>query len=647
MQMMRGHTTVAHADLSDDGRITVTTFWNEKEAIKQVPGARWHSPSKTWRLPLTWSSCVALRGVFAQQLTIGPDLNLWAFNERQTRVDPALALRGQLTLADDHQVWWQDQRLYPFQRAGVEFLLTAGSALLADEMGTGKTVQILTALRAQHTLARGDVNYVDTLPALIICPNSVKFHWLRHVMEWFPEASPYLVEGGAAARRRELAAAQHDPYAVVIINIETLRLFSRLAPYGSVKLKRCRECDPKYGDESLKASTCHVHAKELNEFEFLSLVLDEAHRVKDPHSQQTRAAWAISAQESIQTRIAATGTPIVQNPADLWSIMHIVAPEEYPVRSPFLDRYCLMSWNAHGGLDVVGTRPDTRQELFSFLDPRFRRMLKAQVLPDLPPKVRQVRWVDMEASQGRMYRELHDQLFTRTPEGELFIAPTNLVKATRLVQLASSSVSVEKPDPDDPGSWVITLKNPSPKLDALEEVLDELGETRCVIAAEHRQLIELASSRLAKLGTPHLLITGEVSTHDRDVALTALNEGRIRCLLFTVKAGGVGLDMSSVDTLINLQRSWSLADAKQTEDRVHRIGSERHEVVRIIDIITRNTIEEDQIDRLYEKLQRLDEITRDRETLRKAGESTAALDVEEAELLKSNLLLPDNIEDAA
>jgi SNF2 family DNA or RNA helicase len=188
---------------------------------------------------------------------------------------------------------------------------------------------------------------------------------------------------------------------------------------------------------------------------------------------------------------------------------------------------------------------------------------------------------------------------------------------------------------------VITLRNPSSKLDALEEVLEELGDARCVIAAEHRQLIELASARLAKLGISHLLITGEVAPHDREVALAALNEGRIRCLLFTVKAGGVGLDMSSVDTLVNLQRSWSLADSKQTEDRVHRIGSERHQVVRIIDIITRNTVEETQVERLYEKLARLDEITRDREKLRAAGQSTAALDAEEAALLQTNLLAPD------
>jgi SNF2 family DNA or RNA helicase len=628
---------VAHADLADDGGIVVTTVWSEKDALKQIPGTRWHAATKTWRLPLTWASCVALRGVFGAQLTISEKLNLWAFNERKTRVDPALALRNALEVPLDGM----DPRLYPFQRAGVEFLLTAGSALLGDEMGTGKTVQILTALRRAHLAAGRSIHYVPVLPALIVCPNSVKLHWARHVPTWFPEATPYVVEGGAGARRKILAAAKDDPAALIIINLETLRLFSRLAPYGSVKLKRCRECDPKYGDESLKPSTCHVHAKELNLMEFRTLVLDEAHRIKDPHSQQTRAAWALAQQPTVMTRYALTGTPIVQSPDDLWSIMHVVAPEEYPVRSPFIDRYCLQSWNAHGGIEVVGTRPDTRQELFAFFDPRFRRTLKAQVLKNLPPKVRETRWVDMEAGQARMYRELHDQLYTRTPEGELFVAPDRLSATIRLVQLASSSVAVEKPDPDDVTSWVITLRNPSSKLDALEEVLEELGDARCVIAAEHRQLIELASARLAKLGISHLLITGEVAPHDREVALAALNEGRIRCLLFTVKAGGVGLDMSSVDTLINLQRSWSVADSKQTEDRVHRIGSERHQVVRIIDIITRNTVEETQVERLYEKLARLDEITRDREKLRAAGQSTAALDAEEAALLQTNLLAPD------
>lgn len=630
---------MAHADLAADGRIVVGTVWSEKELVRQVPGARWDPRVRAWHAPLSWASCVALRGVFGDRLTVGDRLNAWARDERVTRVDRALELRETLDTPNaDH-----DPRLYPFQRAGVDFLHAAGSSLLADEMGTGKTVQVLTTLRELILLhdadkVHGPGDTLSPLPALVVCPNSVKLHWARHAADWLPEATPYVVEGSAAARRKTLAAAREDPAALVIVNLEAVRLFSRLAPYGSVRLARCRECDPRRGDENLPAARCEVHPKELNGFGFRVAVLDEAHRIKDPKSKQTRAVWATFHDPSLARRYALTGTPVVQNPADLWSIMHAVASEEYPVRSTFTDRYCLLSWNSFGGLDVVGTRPDTRAELFSFLDPRFRRVTKAQALPQLPPKVRSCRWVDMEPAQARMYRELHDQLVTRTQDGQLLVAASNLTAVTRLTQLASSSVAVEKPDPDDPSTWRVTLKTPSPKLDALEEVLAELGDAPCVVAAEHRQLVELAAARLEKLGISHALLTGAVAPVDRERALANLRAGRVRVLLFTVKAGGTGLDMSCVDTLVNLQRSWSLADCQQTDDRVHRIGSERHEVVRIIDVIARGTIEEDQVAAVHAKLARLDEITRDREKLRAAGLDAGELEREESRLLAEELL---------
>lgn len=434
----------------------------------------------------------------------------------------------------------------------------------------------------------------------------------------------------------------------MIINIESVRLFSRLAPYGSVKLVRCRECDPKHGDEGITATRCHVHRKELNDMRFRTVILDEAHRVKAPAAQQTRAIWQVAHQAGVEYRWALTGTPIANHPGDLWSIMHFVAPDEYPTKSAFYDRYCLTAWNAFGSMEVVGIRPDTRDELFRGLDPRFRRMLKAVVLPQLPPKVRQVRYVDMTTAQARMYRELGDRLVTRTPDGELFVAKDHLSAHTRLHQLAATSVKITKPDADDVDTWQVTMCEPSPKLDALEEVLDELGVTTngfmgppILVAAEHKQLINLATKRLDKLGVRYGLITGDVSPFDRQKVLDALRERRIKVLLFTSKAGGVGMDMSASDTLINLQRSWSLVDERQKEDRNHRIGSEQHESVRIIDIITRDTIEVSQVDKLHEKLQRLEEITRDRAALLAANPdaNTYSLDSQEAEIMHRGITL--------
>lgn len=504
----------------------------------------------------------------------------------------------------------------------------------------GKTPQSLSLIRL-HDEVDG-----TGLPALVICPNSVKYHWANAAKVWLPQCTPFILDGSLPAKRKVLKQAAKVPNAVVIVNIESVRLFSRLAPYGSVKLKRCRECDPKHGDEGLSSSRCDVHRKELNDFNFKVVILDEAHRVKEPRAQQTRAIWHVMHQDTVKHRWALTGTPIANHPGDLWSILHAVAPDEYPTKSKWLDRYGLMAWNSFGGMDIVGIRPDTRDEFFRQLDPRFRRILKAIVLPQLPPKVRATRYVELTTAQARMYREMDAGLVTRTPDGQLLVAPTQLAAHTRLMQLSSSSVKVTKVDPNDPKTWEVELVDPSPKLDALEEILDERGILAnmydgppVLVAAEHKQLINLAAKRLDKLGVRYALVTGDVSPYDRQKALDALRARTIRVLMFTNKAGGVGMDMSASDTLINLQRSWSLVDERQKEDRNHRIGSEIHECVNIIDVVARDTVEEDQIKTLLEKLERLEEITRDRAALLAANPHalTDELDALEAGIMSRGL----------
>src|SRR5690606_1984135 len=132
-----------------------------------------------------------------------------------------------------------------------------------------------------------------------------------------------------------------------------------------------------------------------------------------------------------------------------------------------------------------------------------------------------------------------------------------------------------------------------------------------VVAALSRQLIELGSARLEKAGVTHAMITGAVGEYDRRRNLDLFQAGRIPVLLVTIGAGGEGLTMTAADTILFLQRSWSVIQNLQMEDRVHRIGSEVHEAIHVIDVITENTIEEDQIVRVHEKLRRLEEIRRD------------------------------------
>lgn len=629
------HDLIAEVDETDSKIVLHNTLWQDKPLISQIPGKEYRDGR--WTLPLAWSACIQARALFGARLKVGPQLGAWSRLEKQRR-DSVLALReAREPLSSYLPVNDHDDVLYPFQIPGAEFLVQAQCALLGDEMGSGKTLQTLAAMRRVDMIPPeyGGGAY----PALVVCPNSTKRNWAREIRKWLPEANPIVIDGSAAKRRKQLGEALDVPNAIIIINIESVRLHSRLAPYGSVRLKKCRVCDPVSGDEALTPAKCEMHNKELNGFAFKVCVLDEAHRVKDPRALQTRAIWRVFHGETVQYRWALTGTPVANHPGDVWSILHTIAPHEFPRKSAFIDRYALVEFNAFGGMSIVGLNPATRDEFLSLLDARFRRMLKALVLDQLPSKTRVVRHVEMSPKQAKAYREVADEYVLTTESGDKLVMNGNLPAATRLLQLASAMCDVDKGEtPEDIGSWKVTLTDPSSKIDELMNIIADEPDKPLAIAAEHKQLIDLAARRLTAAGIEYGVITGGVSGEQRDATIEAFQSGKLKYILFTYKAGGVGLNMTAADTLVRLQRSWSLVDNMQGEDRVHRIGSEVHEAITIIDIITADTIEETQVEKLYEKMRRLEEIVRDREQLMNAGENPADLDAEQARIESLDLL---------
>jgi len=354
------------------------------------------------------------------------------------------------------------------------------------------------------------------------------------------------------------------------------------------------------------------------------VILDEAHKIKDPHAKQTRAAWAVGQTDTVTRRYALTGTVIANDPSDAWSIFHFIAPREHPTKTKYVDRYCLQSWNAYGGLDVKGLHPATRDEFYRLIDPRFRRMPKALVLAQLPPKIHSVRHVELTPKQLKAYRDIDAELVTRLPDGSIMVAANDLVAQTRLLQFASATM---ESTPDG-----FRMCDPSSKVDALVDILEERDGKPTLVSAMHVQLINLAASRLTKLKIPYGLITGQQQNFEREVALRAFQDGKLPVLMFTLAAGGSGLTMTAADTQVRLQRSWSLIDNLQGADRNHRIGSEIHESIHYIDVVAQDTVEEDQVERLWEKAERLEEINRDRARLQLDRQSTDELDVEAARI---------------
>jgi len=640
-----------YAELTQDDRIVLftrnfsgdkeDTLWNDSYQIKLIPGKKWDRKNKRWTLPKSYAACIVLRELFGDRIVVERDLAAWARSERARR-DRILALREAMSPPEDYQpVNPHDEQLYPFQIPGADFMVLARNALLGDEMGSGKTLQTLAAIR------RVDMILPDfgggAYPALIVCPNSLKRNWEREIKRWLPEANPFVIQGSAAKRRVQINEAAEADNAIIIVNIEAMKLHSRLSSYGSTRLKRCMECETKTqpGTPDLKESACEVHEKELNRIPFRVCVLDEAHRVKDPNALQTRAIWNVFHGPTVEYRWALTGTPVANHPGDLWSIMHAVDPLTWPAKSAFIDRYAQLEYSHFGPMQIVGLNQEHKEEFFKILDPHFRRMIKADVLKQLPDKVFMRRDVEMSPKQAKAYKDIAEQLVTVLEDGTVLVANGNLAGATRLLQFASAYCEVDKGEtPEDPATWLVSLTDTpkSSKIDELMSIIEDNPDKPLVIAAEHRQLIDLAATRLADAGIPFARVTGGVSADERDAAVQAFQDGKIDYILFTYKAGGVGLNLTRADTMVRLQRSWSLVDNNQGVDRIHRIGSEVHDKVTIIDLVAAGTIEETQLERLYEKAERLEEIVRDRAKLLALGKTPDDLDAEAARIEATGLM---------
>ena len=583
------------ADIDQEKKhIVLDSEWRYKELCKSLPGSSWSAQDQVWRVPLSWTTCLALRSTFKDALVIEDGLAQWANQELERRINPSLVLR-ELEAGDG------DEDLFPHQRAGVEFLSTARRALLADEPGLGKTAQAIRALKKMHD--KGE----PVFPALIVCPNTLKKNWAREFNLWWPEVTTQVIKGTSAKRKKQFESDAQ----VFIINWESLRSHSRLAGYGSISLARCVEC----GGLNDKVSTnkCEVHKRELNNIDFKSVVADEIHRSKDPKSKQSRALWAATGDADI--RFALTGTPIANNVVDLWSILHWISPEDWPSKTKWIDRMVDTMLNAFGGMMVLGVKPQMSDEFYKTVNPRMRRMLKQKVLPFLPPVIRERRDVEMSSTQAEAYEQMRDTMITMLESGEVLTAPSVLAQTTRLIQFANAYTEISV-NPDT-GEEIVKLSEPSCKVDALMDDIahGDFGDDSVAVCAVSRQMIDILSERMIKAGIPHGLITGAQDEDERQKAIDDFQSGKIKWILFTAQAGGVGVTLTAAKRLIMIQRPWSLVDYKQALDRVHRIGSEIHSSIIITDYVTEDTIEERVIDVLRKKEENFEEVVRDKAQL--------------------------------
>ena len=472
----------------------------------------------------------------------------------------------------------------------------ADCGLLADEQGLGKTIQVTAWLDVMRR--RGQ----DVLPALVVCPNSVKAVWRDELSKWAPDLEITVV-GGSAGQRRKALSTKAD---VFIINWEALRLHTRLEVFGDTRLLRCSECggetNPDTGESLISLTRCETHEKELNQIPIQTVICDEAHRMADGKSKQTRAAWWVM--HRAKYRYALTGTPAESNIGQLWPILHGIDKAAFPGKTRFLDLFAMTTLNFWGGFEVLGLDPARQGLYYRITQPYIRRMLKTDVLPQLPAKTYSYRYPEMSPKQHKAYKSMADDMVAHLEE--LVAAGNPLTQTMRLRQFACATATAHTNT--DTGEQDIDLTLPSCKIDDFMEWLDDepAGE-QVVVAAMSKKLIKLLAGVLDEKKISYVLFTGDQSTQEREGAIRQFQSGQARLFLMTIAAGGEGITLTAASTMFFLQQDDSRIKNSQAEDRVHRIGQQ--DSVRIIISVTADSIEQRVLEHQGEKAATAEELT--------------------------------------
>jgi superfamily II DNA or RNA helicase len=371
-------------------------------------------------------------------------------------------------------------------------------------------------------------------PSLVVCPSSLLFNWVREAQKFVPELKVLSIEGGDRAKLFDRILESN----IVLTSYPLLR----------------RDID------------------RFRDFKFSSIILDEATHIKNPDTQNAQAAMALVGRH----RFVLTGTPVENSVRDLWSLLHFVLPGYLGRREDFRERYELPISR--------GSQPE-RARLAKRLRPVMLRRLKQQVVKELPEKIEQITYCDLSPEQEELYQKLRQESRRKLDElsGAKDQGRARIAMLTALLRLRQACCDLRLLGQE--------AERPSGKLEVLEELLEEAidGGHRVLLFSQFVSMLRLIRASMDKAEIRYGYLDGQ--TKDRAKAVDEFQQtDRLPLFLISLKAGGVGLNLSAADTVIHFDPWWNPAVEAQATDRAHRIGQTR--VVTSYKLIARGTVEE-------------------------------------------------------
>jgi len=579
---------------------------SENPLCEMIPGCNYGKADGIWRLPLSWPGYVCFRTAWAgTHIDIHPQLeeygrSCWEQVQRRyadrTRID---ADEDHLPHIMDVELEHNTMQLRPDQRGGVGWLVKWGRVGIEDPTGNGKTPVIIRALQVQQRMTG------SALPALYVGNGSALYAIRDKFTQWAPELRVTVVTGTMKAREKALAVESD----VWLIAWPNLRLHTRLARYGSERLVRCESCGGQ--DPRVTPGRCEAHEKELNALGIRTVILDEAHKLREPKSKQTRAAWWMAHHAEFCWPV--TGTLVADTVADPWGVMHALDPRAWPSRSRYIDMFAVKDFSFHRGADILGIRPEHAYQLHSIIQPYWRRIPREVARPnDAPRGEPEFRYPEMSPKQATAYRQLAKEALADL-EGSTLVPEYAIVKYTRLCQLASSMV--ETRDGEDRQGFttqLLDLALPSNKADDLIEFLED-NPGQVVVAAISPDLIELAARKCHENKITTARITGGMSREAQYQAQQWFQAGQCR-VIFINAAGSESIDLQAASTIVFLEPDTSFLQREQKIGRVDRYGQKFP--VRQVYMLTPGTVDQRRYQLGCDKHERHDQVARDPDLLR-------------------------------
>jgi SNF2 family DNA or RNA helicase len=541
---------------------TKDEFAAQLARVKAMSGKRYNpdhpAHGKVWEIPDDDQALLKLVHTVEPELPAGLLARV-----RSARQEQAAELVTQIPDDATLSVPWAD-RMAGKQRAGVEFMLETaqGHAILADDMGGGKTVQAISTVYEAWRREHGDAPFTGRV--LVIAPASVLDHWRRELKKWadVPDEKIVIVDASgkdaAAKRAAQVAAVPEGGWCLV--NWEKLQKRVKLA-----------------GESAKKKGP-------LDKVKWFGVIADEAHRAKNHDSQQSKALQRLRA----PIQIAATGTPVLNNPGELYAALHWLKPEQYTSFWAFYYSYTEF-YKGYQGRDVIIGVKNADDLRFELSDKMVRRT-KREIHPDIPEPLDPIIYEPpMSAKQAKIYAEAEKDFWF-----EIAQAPdiSKEQKMEMVEALEDEHVSVETVKMMIPNAAARTMRMrqvaTSPAILGGEDVSSKMDEAEQIVLSNgidqpfvwfawFKDTVDLLVHRFRELGADAHGFHGGNSTREERAKLAAdFQAGEFDIICATIKTGGTGIDLFRAADCGFIEEDWVPGENQQAFDRIDRKGQGFH-----------------------------------------------------------------------